>query len=69
LANPPTLPTALKGFNLPSSPPKNAATRLQKKNIATAGPLTDDEQEDAILDIIRIGIILAAIFTAFITFY
>tara|TARA_B110000483_G_scaffold6041_1_gene7171 strand:- start:242 stop:508 length:267 start_codon:yes stop_codon:yes gene_type:complete len=61
-ANPPTLPAALKGFNLPNNPPKNAATRLQKNNAANIGLLTDDEQEDAILDIIKMGIILAAIF-------
>tara|TARA_B100000497_G_C7438024_1_gene272826 strand:+ start:267 stop:575 length:309 start_codon:yes stop_codon:yes gene_type:complete len=58
----PTLPAALKGFNLPNNPPKNAATRLQKNNAAINGLLTDDEQEDAILDIIKMGIILAAIF-------
>ena len=55
--------SALNGFNLPNIPPKNAATRLQKKTIATKGLLTDDEQEDAMLDIISIGIILAAILT------
>jgi hypothetical protein len=60
----PTLPAALKGFNLPNSPPKNAATRLQKKSAANIGLLTDDEQEDAILDIIKMGIILAAIFAS-----
>ena len=54
--------SAFNGFNLPNNPPKNAATRLQKNNAAINGLLTDDEQEDAILDIINRGIILAAIF-------
>ena len=55
--------SAFNGFNLPNIPPKNAATRLQKKIAANIGLLTDDEQEDAILDIMNSGNILAAILT------
>jgi len=56
----PTFPTALNGFKPEMSAPKNAATLVQKKNAITAGLLTDDEQLDAILDIIMIGNMLAA---------